>query len=200
MDNFEEQINLVHPKKTSAVGFIALMVEILILIFTSLIYNVFFTKISVKGSSMYPTLHDGQILTVSKFQEVKYGDIIVIKGELFENGEPQWIVKRVVGLPGDTIKIKGGYVEIKKKGELTFSRLEESYLSKESLGNTFNIDGKDERTYQVLENEIFYLGDNRERSEDSRSKFSNCYFNQVVGVVTNNDYNWLRPLDVLFLG
>ena len=199
MDNFEGQINIVHPKKISSVGFITLIVEILILTLTSLIFNFFFVKVTVKGASMYPTLTDGQILTVSKFKEINYGDIIVIDGELVENGNSQWIIKRVIGLPGDTIQIRDGYVWRKQKGEFNFEKLEESYLSEESLGKTFNSNGEEMRTYQVLDNEIFYLGDNRSRSEDSRSTFSNCNFNQVVGVI-NSDYDWLRPLDVLFLG
>ena len=120
---------------------------------------------------MEPTLYDGDVLYLTRNVEPKYNDVIVIKGE--KSGE--WIIKRVIGLAGDEITIsEDGYVY--RNGE----KVEGDY---EKYGPTDKNSWQNGRV--LKENEIFYLGDNRSVSADSRSSFSTCERWQVVGVVSN---------------
>ncbi len=140
----------------------------------------FLLRIEVNKTSMYPTLKDKDIVYANRYRKVNYGDIVIISGE-----ESAWIVKRVIGMGGDSVKIEGGYVYLKKAGEEEFTKLEEKYLAKQGVTPCkLNCSLDVPETYEVGENEIFYLGDNRTVSKDSRSEFKNCNKSQIVGVVT----------------
>ncbi len=109
----------------------------------------------VDGQSMYGTLHDGERLFVNKFvyrfNAPARGDIIVFSPQ----GAPgKKYIKRVIGLPGDTVYIKDGTTYI--NGE----PIEESYLPEKMMG--------DFGPYQVPAENVFVLGDNRNHSADSR--------------------------------
>ncbi len=110
----------------------------------------------VLGSSMVPTLEDGQRIIVSKvtyfFSEPHRGDIIVLHSPKNERTE---FIKRVIGLPGDTVEITGGTVFVNG------IPLDEPYIAADPH-------------YTVSETEIeednyFVLGDNRNNSNDSHT-------------------------------
>jgi signal peptidase I len=109
----------------------------------------------IKGVSMENTLHEGtRNLYISKdFKDIKRQDIVIFK--MYYNGEEIEVVKRVIGLPGETILIKGDKVYI--NGNL----LEEPYALYDHLGD-------DNLEVQIKENEYFVMGDNRYESGDSR--------------------------------
>ncbi|MBI2463420.1 signal peptidase I [Candidatus Peregrinibacteria bacterium] len=100
----------------------------------------------------------------------KRGDIIVFHPP--QNFE-EFYIKRIIGLPGEKIEIRDGYVylfnEINPKG----IRLEEPYLNETNQGNTFVYGPNGIMSYEVPENSYFLLGDNRIKSSDSRFCFSN---------------------------
>lgn len=110
----------------------------------------------VKGPSMQPTLYQGQVLIVSKISyrvgEPKRGEIVVINDKL-ENKD---LIKRVIGLPGETIEIKNGSVYI--DGNL----LSPDYTDIPTYENGF-------KKAKASDNQYFVLGDNRTESRDSRS-------------------------------
>lgn len=110
----------------------------------------------VKGPSMQPTLYQGQVLIVSKISyrvgEPKRGEIVVINDKL-ENKD---LIKRVIGLPGETIEIKDGSVYI--DGNL----LSPDYTDIPTYENGF-------KKAKASDNQYFVLGDNRTESRDSRS-------------------------------
>ncbi|MBO4251082.1 MAG: signal peptidase I [Clostridia bacterium] len=140
-------------------------------------------KVVIKGPSMNPTLFEGEVVVVNTYREPTYGEIIVISGEKSND----WLIKRAIALGGDTVKIEGGYVYLKKSGETDYTKLYEPYLYRQGI--TFYPTVNDERdiaptVFKVGEDEIFYLGDNRMNSSDSRSRFGTCTTAQVVGVVS----------------
>jgi len=107
------------------------------------------------------------------FGEPSVGDIIIFRPP--ENGE-DYYVKRIVGVPGDRVKIENGLVY--KWDDDEWMEFEESYLNEDSAGKTF-IPRRDSQEYEVPEDRYFVLGDNRNRSTDSRNCFkvsfaSNC--------------------------
>lgn len=126
---------------------------------TAWIIFMFIHPVAVTGDAMSPTLEEGQIVIVSK---EKYGreapelfSVVNFKRDFSEQGEENSNkIRRVIGVPGDTIEIKNGSVY--RNGEL----LNEPYASGEVK----------ERVEAVTlgDGEVFVLGDNREESLDSR--------------------------------
>ncbi len=117
----------------------------------------FFSVLIVRGKSMEPNYVDGDVVGVNKIAYIvstpKRGDVIA----MFFPGETQKrFIKRVVGLPGETIRIADGLVYV--NGTL----LVEGYLSPELL-TIPNLERK------LVEGEYFVLGDNRVASSDSRA-------------------------------
>lgn len=109
----------------------------------------------VDGRSMNPTLHNGERLFVNKFiyrfHSPERGDIIVFS----PRGAPEKkYIKRVIGLPGETVYFRDGRTYI--NGE----PLSEEYINESMRPNP--------RTYQVPEDSVFVMGDNRNHSADSR--------------------------------
>ena len=117
-------------------------------------------KVSVIGVSMEPALHNGQEVLVNRFLYKLFsperGDIVVFLPN--GNKNSHYYLKRVIGLPGETVQIIGGYVYI--NGELLEE--DESYdkIADPGIAENEIILGIDE---------YFVLGDNRNNSEDSRS-------------------------------
>ena len=138
-------------------------------------------KVCIEGPSMQPTLYGGDIVSLNTYSEPTYGDVIVIEGEKY--GSKDWIIKRVIALGGDEVKIEGGYVYLKKAGEEDFTLLTEPYIAEQ--GCTFYNNSPSAYILPVSEGQIFYLGDNRQHSADSRSYFGTCAKEQVVGVVSD---------------
>lgn len=114
----------------------------------------------VNGESMQPTFQNGDLVLVEKlsqfFSEPKQGDIIVALTDLqTEDGKKKNVIKRVIGLPGDTVIIKDLKVYVNGK------ELQEDYLFEGQTGGSFQ--------GTVPKDHIFVLGDNRYNSNDSRS-------------------------------
>lgn len=115
---------------------------------------------SVVGDSMNPVLHNGDIVLVNQIvydaSNPKRGDVIVFKPD--ENEELHVYIKRIVGLPGETIQIKDGklYIDGKElKEEYKTTAIEDAGVAVEEI--------------KLKKDEYFVLGDNRMASEDSRS-------------------------------
>lgn len=131
-----------------------------------LVATLWLPVLQIYGSSMTPTLEDGDIAVSVKFGDLEYGDILVF---YYNN---KILIKRVIGLPGDWINIdEDGTVYV--NGE----ELDEPYISEKSLGEC-----DIELPYQVPESRVFVMGDHRSTSVDSRSSTVGCIADdQIVG-------------------
>lgn len=129
---------------------------------------------NVIGDSMNATYVDGQKVWVDRLGEPERGDVIIV-----DEGE-KYVIKRCVGMPGDTIQIVDGYVYI--DGEV----YEETYL-KDNNRNYYS--GVASEPLYLDIDEYFMLGDNREISKDSRV-IGAISKDMIVGVViTEGNYN-----------
>lgn len=116
----------------------------------------------VRGASMKPTFHDGEYLIIDElsyfFRSPKRGEVIVFR---YPQDPSQFFIKRIIGLPEETVIIENGTVAIENKDNPHGLVLKETYLPPllETAPNTRKTLGADE---------YFVLGDNRRESSDSR--------------------------------
>lgn len=128
----------------------------------------------VEGNSMVPTLEHREYIIINKLAyrigEPKRGDVIVLRPPT-DPKKPY--VKRIIGVPGDTVIIEGGSVYVLREGLSEEVLLKEPYLSNKNAGHTYQAPpsggNTDEIRYEVPEGHYFLLGDNRQGSLDSRS-------------------------------
>ena len=136
----------------------------------------------VSGHSMEATLHDGDNLIVDKlsyrFRDPKRFEIIVFP---YRHKENTYYIKRIIGLPGETVQVKDGYV----------------YIDGEKLDENYGLEVMEDagiaaEPIELGEDEYFVLGDNRNHSSDSRDP--------SVGILHRDELigrAWIRiwPLD-----
>lgn len=150
-----------------------------------IVFQYFVFLVTIDGSSMENTLQNGETLIASKYADIDRGDIVVIEKQKVENEQTinYLVIKRVIGIAGDVVRINSdeGCVYLKKAGESTFVKLDEPYIKQP---NSTRIEGQSQVDFTVREGEIFYLGDNRRPSMDSRSDGC-CSTEKVMGVVKN---------------
>ena len=133
-----------------------------------LVATLWMPVLRIYGSSMTPTLQDGQIVVTVKTSSFKHGDIVA-----FYHGNKLLIKRYIAG--------SGEWVNIDEDGNVTVNgeTLDEPYITEKAYGET-NI----ELPYQVPDNRIFVMGDNRDVSIDSRSTTVGCIADdQIVGKV-----------------
>lgn len=141
---------------------------------TVLVFTLVVRIVRVDGQSMRETLQNGDILlTVNRHLagELKAGDIVVVKKEYFEDGKP--IVKRIIATEGQTVDIDFDEGVVYVDGQA----LEEDYINE----RTYLEEGT-EFPLTVPEGSIFVMGDNRNRSSDSRdSRLGTVDARYVIG-------------------
>ncbi|WP_458861917.1 signal peptidase I [Acidaminobacterium chupaoyuni] len=128
----------------------------------------------VDGESMYPTLYNGDQLLVASagYTQPKRGDVVVLMADSFM---AQPLVKRVIAVGGDTVTVNGESGEITVNGKTLY----EPYINE-----TTAFMGDREYPLVVPKNEVFVMGDNRNRSSDSRlSEVGTIPYEKIVGKV-----------------
>lgn len=114
----------------------------------------------VNGSSMLPTLHSSEYIIIDqvkyKFNDIERGDVVVFRAPPEPN---KFYIKRIIGLPNETVKISNGKVTIINKEYPEGFQLNENHIK-----YTTNTD----LTYKVPNENYFVMGDNRAESFDSK--------------------------------
>jgi signal peptidase I len=115
------------------------------------------------GMSMEPTIQDGEIVNIIESKTFAQGDIIVFHPEGLES---EFYLKRIIGVPGDSVQLKGGAVFVND------TEIKETYLSdgmKTCIpAHSRNCD-KQDKVFTVPAEKYFVLGDKRNGSSDSRN-------------------------------
>lgn len=134
----------------------------------ALIATLILPVLQIAGTSMEPSLNDGDIVLLVKTNDLQTGDLCAF---YYSN---KILIKRIIATPGD-------YIWIEPDGTvfLNGEPLEEPYVSKKELGEC-----DIEFPYQVPENSYFMMGDKRETSIDSRSSVIGCIAeDQMIGKI-----------------
>ncbi len=176
-------------KRTVGQEILSWILTIVVAVVAALVIRSFvFEPVRVDGSSMDDTLANGEIMLVSKYDysttwlsffwqdngtkenapKITFGgnpqrfDVVICR---YPGRGDINFVKRVIGLPGDTIRLEDGYLYVKEAGQNEEVRYEEPYINDEYRSGPLNTF----RAYEVPEGKYFVMGDHRNNSNDSRS-------------------------------
>lgn len=165
----------------SAGLFLFEMVKIAVLagITIGLIRYYLFKPFYVKGASMEPNFYEREYLIIDelsyRFREPVRGEVIVFR---YPENPKEYFLKRIIGLPGETVKISGGQVLLYNEAHPEGISIDETYLPDD-------IKTEGDRTIKLGDTQYFVLGDNRSNSFDSR-RFGPINRSLIVGRA------WLR--------
>ncbi|WKZ26805.1 MAG: signal peptidase I [Candidatus Paceibacterota bacterium] len=154
-----EETPQVHKKS----GFFKELVKFTLIAFLIVVpFRIFIAQpFIVNGASMEPTFHPGEYLIVDQltykaFSQPKRGEVIIFR---YPQDTTKFFIKRVVGLPGETIEIRGENIRISNSDFPEGFLLDEDYLSFRKQDNLKT---------KLKSDEYFVMGDNRPQSSDSR--------------------------------
>jgi signal peptidase I len=149
------------PSRSVLIGTIVWFRDLMLSVLIAVLVILFlYRPVKVEGTSMMPSLFDQERLFINQFSykfglgDIRRGDTVVF---LFPEDPTKSYIKRVIGLPGDTVAVQDGYVVVNGR------RLVENYVPKEY---------RDDRPYSptvVPPGDYFVLGDHRVSSNDSRA-------------------------------
>jgi signal peptidase I len=152
----EQEITRPIHRRPAWVGFLWEIVQTLLMaIILYFLIDTVVGRVRVENISMQPTLHEGEFILVNKLAyrlgDFHRGDVVVFH---YPRNPAEDYIKRVIGLPGDTVVIENGQVMV--NGQV----LDEPYIkAPPQYANT----------WQIPEGQVFVLGDNRNQSSDSHS-------------------------------
>lgn len=138
-----------------------------------------FKPFYVKGASMEPNYFDHEYLIIDelsyRLHEPKRGDVVVFR---YPNNPKEYFLKRVIGLPGERVKVSEGVITIYNDAHPEGFAVKENYIPSEVVT-------EGEKILSLSNNQYFMMGDNRQNSFDSR-RFGPVDENFIVG------RTWLR--------
>ncbi len=159
----EEEVTLSQEKTQSTWGSILELARFAILAILIVIpVRIFIAQpFIVSGSSMFPTFHDGEYLIVDelsyRLSKPERDDVVIFR---YPNDTKKFFIKRIIGLPNETVDINGSTITITNTQNKNGFVLEEPYLIENFADNTH---------IELKADEYFVMGDNRNASSDSRA-------------------------------
>lgn len=142
-------------------------------------FGLCYFSVNIVGDSMKGTLHDGDYVYAYYSHSPKRGDIVIIEAP------DKTIIKRVIAIGGDRVKLDKGVLYL--NGE----KVDEPYVRAEnSKDEKYNTFPKDAPYAVVPEGKIFFLGDNRDNSDDSRGTRGMMSVDCIIGVVAEWSLNF----------
>lgn len=194
-----ELISEQEPKRDLKKEILSFIKDLIIIICAVLIVrNFFILPFQISGQSMYDSYYDKEFIIVNRLGYLTYKkpqrwDVVVFDTHM-EGRE--YFIKRIIGLPGDTLKIAWGKVYVKAAWEEDFTQLDEAYLSETNYNATYVRWDELENIYEVPEGEYFVMGDNRNASTDSRACFSSCDIGGKTNFIKKSDITGQVWLDL----
>lgn len=162
MENQIEEVANTPPKKekgknsfmeTMRFVFVALIIVVPIRFFVA-------QPFVVSGSSMYPTFTNGDYLIVDELSyhlgKPERNDVVIFR---YPKDPKKFFIKRIIGLPGETVNINGSIITITNKENMDGFVLIQDYIKNTSSNNIH---------FELKDNEYYVMGDNRSASSDSR--------------------------------
>ena len=151
----------------------------------------------VSGASMDDTFHSGDYLIVDqvsyRFHKPERGDVVIFR---YPKDPSKYFIKRVIGLPGETINIDGTVITVTNEANPDGAVLNEPYIKSMDIGMQL--------TENLGDREYFVMGDNRDQSSDSRTwgvlqeerilgralvrLFPPQHFNYLPGTISDDSY------------
>ena len=192
------------PKKETSLAkevkdFLKDLVFIVVIVF--IIRTFIILPFQISGQSMYDSYYNREFIIVDRFSYLttlkapSRWDVIVFDTHI---ADKEYFIKRIVGLPGEVLKIEKWLVYIKKVWENDFTLLDEKYLSSDNYNATYvNWDDK-EFVYTVPEWKYFVMWDNRNASTDSRACFGSCSYGWKSNFIDKSDIVWRVLIDLWY--
>jgi signal peptidase I len=168
---------IARPRKF-ALGLRLVLIFILAIVFVEFVRRNIGTFSVVDGFSMFPTFKPDDVVQArTSYSELERGSVVI----LTDNRGDQ-VIKRIVGLPGETVTLYRGSVYINRR------RLSEPYLPKYTFTFKRNQESEQAIVWQLGDNQYFVLGDNRLESQDSRhyGPVERRQIDQVVNLAAND--------------
>ncbi len=169
--------------RAGAIVLDVILAIIAVLVVFIIVFAVCFKGVYIIGNSMQPTFtgaidsdtEGGDYVYCNKYRKPSYGDVVII-----QETEEKVIIKRVIAMEGDTVKMDQGTVYIRYAGTAEYTALAEDYVAAENCTPALMVNNQEAHT--VADGCIYCLGDNRDISNDSRQN-GDFTLDSVLGVV-----------------